>query len=198
MARISLRLLCFGTAIFATACASAPVVQYQDASAVETLTADFGTTDAQLIIEKMVGSLLSSPVFGTERPVVWVYPVKNKTSEHIDTKRITDGIRTQGLKSGLVRFTAASDVANELQDQLAYQDPSSGIVDPETRRQAMRQIGAKFALYGEIGSIVKVDGRSRVVDYHVTMNLADIETGLIEWADEKTIRKGVTRRLVGD
>lgn len=175
---------------------SGPEVRYQDPTAVETVTDEFGTTDVQLISEKMVGSLLETPVFGTDRPVIWVAPLRNKTSEHIDTKLVTNKIRTSLIKSGKVRFTAAADVKNELQEQLDYQnDPS--VVDPRTAAARAKQIGAKFMLYGEISSIVKESGKSRLVDYTVTLNLTNVATGIIEWADDKTIRKGSTRRAVG-
>lgn len=179
-----------------TGCASGPAVTYQDPNDVETLTADFGTTDVQLITDKMVSSLLETPVFGSDRPVIWVSQIRNKTSEHIDTKMITDRIRTALLKSGRVRFTAASDIPKELQRQITYQN-ESGIVDPSTAAGQARQIGAKFMLYGEVGSIVKQAGRSKLVDYQVTLNLTNVETGIIEWADDKSIRKGSTRQLIG-
>ncbi|MDA8117235.1 MAG: penicillin-binding protein activator LpoB [Actinomycetota bacterium] len=181
---------------FLTGCASGPAVSYQDPNAVETLTADFGTTDVQMITDKMVSSLLETPIFGSDRPVIWVSPLRNKTSEHIDTKMITDRIRTALLKSGKVRFTAASDIPKELQKQISYQN-ESGIVDPSTAAGQARQIGAKFMLYGEVGSIVKQAGRTKLVDYQVTLNLTNVETGIIEWADEKTIRKGSTRQVFG-
>ena len=184
------------TALLLSGCASGPEVSYQDPGKVETLTADFGTTDVQMITDKMVASLLETPVFGTERPVLWVTPIRNKTSEHIDTKMVTDRIRTALIKSGKVRFTAASDIPKELQKQLDYQN-ESGIVDQSTASQQARQIGAKFMIYGEIGSIVKQSGRSKLVDYQVTLNLTNVQTGIIEWADDQSIRKGSTRATVG-
>ena len=70
-------------------------VEYGDAGAVETVTVDFGSTDLQLIAEKMVGSLLASPTLqGGEPPVLQMSRFRNKTDEHIDTKAITDKIRT--------------------------------------------------------------------------------------------------------
>lgn len=183
-------------ALLLAGCASQPQVTYQDPTAVETLTTEFGTTDVQLITDKMVSSLLETPVLGTDRPVIWVSPIRNKTSEHIDTKMITDRIRTAMLKSGKVRFTAASDISNELQQQLEYQNDAS-IVDPGTAAKRAKQVGAKFMIYGEIGSIVKRTDTASLVDYQVTLNLTNVETGLIEWADDKSIRKGTARRAVG-
>ena len=182
--------------LLGTGCSSSPQVTYQDPTAVETVTSDFGTTDIQLITDKMVSSLLESPVLGSDRPVLWVSPIRNKTSEHIDTKMITDRIRTAMLKSGKVRFTAASDISRELQQQIDYQNDAS-VVDPRTAVRAAKQVGAKFLVYGEIGSIVKQTDTTKLVDYQVTLNLTNVETGLIEWADDKTIRKGTARAAVG-
>jgi len=182
--------------LLGTGCSSSPQVTYQDPTAVETVTSDFGTTDIQLITDKMVSSLLETPVLGSDRPVLWVSPIRNKTSEHIDTKMITDRIRTAMLKSGKVRFTAASDISRELQQQVDYQNDAS-VVDPKTAVRAAKQVGAKFLVYGEIGSIVKQTDTTKLVDYQVTLNLTNVETGLIEWADDKSIRKGTARAAVG-
>lgn len=163
-------------------------VQYGDPTAVETLTVDFGSTDLQMIAEKMVQSLLSAPVIQEQhRPVLQVATVKNKTNEHIDTKAITDKIRTTLLNSGKVQFTAA-EVRQEILDELEYQR-ASGYVDPETRKPVGKQVGTDYLLTGEIASIAKRKDDTRDVYYKVTLNLVDLETGLIAWAEEKEIRK---------
>jgi len=171
-------------------------VFYGDPGAVETVTVGYGSTDLQSIAEKMVDSLIRHPALDG-RPVLYVHEVKNKTSEHIDTKSITDKIRTAVLRSGRARFTAASDIPQDLIDQLDYQSAGRGIVDPATAKKLGRQVGADFMLFGEIMSITKQAGRVKDVYYKITLNLVDIETGLIEWADEKEIRKGRQRPLMG-
>lgn len=171
-------------------------VQYGSPGEIETLTSDFGSTDLQTIAEKMVQSLLISPVLGEGRPVVYVSQVKNKTDEHIDTKSITDKISTAMLKSGKVRFTAASEINQDLINQLEYQ-ANTGLVDPSTQKQLGKQIGADFIMYGEITSISKQAGRKKDIYYKITFKLADIQTGLIEWADEKEIRKEAQKAFLG-
>jgi len=141
-----------------------------------------------MIAEKMVQSLLSAPVIQeSHRPVLQVATVKNKTNEHIDTKAITDKIRTTLLNSGKVQFTAA-EVRQEVLDELEYQR-GSGYVDPETRKPVGKQVGTDFLLAGEITSITKQKDDTKDVYYKITLNLVDLETGLISWADEKEIRK---------
>jgi uncharacterized protein (TIGR02722 family) len=172
-------------------------VDYGDAYAVETLTVDFGSTDLQMIAEKMVDSLVRTPVLGTERPVVYVHEIKNKTMEHIDTKNITDKIRVALLRSGKARFTASSDIPDDLIAQIESQSASRGIVDPATAKRFGKQVGADMMIFGEFTSINKKEGRTKDIYYKFTMNLVDIESGLIEWADEKEIRKSSKRPLIG-
>jgi len=183
--------------VAAAGCASGPRVRYGDPTKVETLTEQYGSTDLQGIAERMVQSLVRHPaISGGNRPVVQVSTVKNKTTEHIDTKTITDKIRTALIKTGMVRFTAVSDANREMLDNLEYQE-HSGVVSKASRKRVGRQVGADYLLYGEIDSIVKRAGRQSDVYYKFTLNLVDVETGLIEWADEKEIRKESTKAVVG-
>lgn len=181
-----------------SACASSPSVSYGSPEQVETVTTEFGSTDLQMIAEKMVNSLLATPILSSgERPVMYVHRVKNRTDEHIDTKSITDKIRVTLLKSGRVRFSAVNEVNDEMVKQLEYQT-SSGMVDPNTAKSIGAQVGADYFLYGEITSIRKAAGRVQDVYFKFTMNLVNIQTGLIEWADEKEIRKQARRPLIGN
>jgi len=171
-------------------------VEYGDAGAVETVTVDFGSTDLQLIAEKMVGSLLASPTLqGGEPPVLQMSRFRNKTDEHIDTKAITDKIRTALVQSGKVRFTAA-EVRDEIVDELEYQQ-KSGYVSEETRKRIGNMIGADYLLTGEMTSIRKRSGRKTDLYFLVTLNLVDLRTALIAWSEQKEIRKEATRPLLG-
>ena len=171
-------------------------VRYGDPRAVETVTAEFGSTDLQMIAQKMAKSLSDAPALWDKRPVLYVAQVKNKTTEHIDTQNITDSIRTQLLKSGKVRFTAAMEVNQDIVQQLQYQI-DSGMVRPDTAKKMGQQIGADYFLYGVITEIHKKAGRVEDTYFKFTLNLVNIETALIDWADEKEIRKVTKRRVFG-
>ncbi len=174
-------------------------VSYGDAAEVETVTADFGSTDLQQIATKMVESLLSYPpmveLTRQRRPVIFVDRIKNKTTEHIDTESITDTITTRLLRSGKFRFVDMSKV-EAVRKQLEFQH-GSGMVNPETAVRTGRQIGAEYMLYGNLSSIVKKRGGTKDVYYKFTLKLMNLENGLIEWSDEKEIRKTRKRSLFG-
>jgi uncharacterized protein (TIGR02722 family) len=177
-----------------TGCAAR--TEYGDATAQETLTIDFGSTDLQMIAEKMVRSLLSSPIVNQGKlPVVQVSQIRNKTDEHIDTKAITDKIRTTLVQSGKVRFVAG-DIRDEIIQELEYQK-GSGYVDEATRKRIGKLIGADYLLMGDFTSIRKKAGRKEDLYYLFTLNLVSVETGLIKWSDQKEIRKSEKRPLFG-
>lgn len=174
-------------------------VQYGDATEVETVNANFGSTDLQAITTKMVNSMLTFPpvlaITANDRPIIFVDRIKNKTSEHIDTESVTDSISNQLLRSGKFRFIDMTKV-DAVRKQLDYQN-NSGMVDPSTAINFGRQIGAQYMLYGNLSSIVKQAGSTKDVYYKMTMRLMDLETGLIEWSDEKEIRKVKSSSFLG-
>lgn len=174
-------------------------VDYGDAQARETVNTDFGSTDLQMIASKMVDDMLVFPpivqLTQNRRPVAFVDSIKNKTTEHIDTESITDTIQSKLLNSGKFRFVDMTKVKS-VREQLDYQS-ESGLVDPNTAAQMGRQIGAEFMMYGNFSSIVKRDGSTKDVYYKFTLKLMNIQTGIIEWANEKEIRKTKKKSLFG-
>jgi len=185
--------------ILTTGCAQQSVVRYGDAAAVETTDINFGSTDLQKVANDMTDSLLLSPVVGTltqnTRPVVFVERIKNKTSEHIDTESITDSFSTKLLRSGKFRFVDMTRVES-VRKQLNFQN-DGGMVDATKAIQFGRQVGAQYMLYGNLSSIVKSNKDKSDVYYKFTLRLMDLESGLIEWADETQIRKTRNKESVG-
>jgi len=162
-------------------------VNYGDSKAVELVTNEFGSTDLQLIAEKMVGSLLETGIF-QGRPTVTISTVKNKTSEYIDTTNVMNSIQTALVKSGKVRFTRS---INEMQagvDELQRQN-QSGLYKANSTAKVGQMTGAKYSLEGELTSIVKQSSSTKDVYYKFTLKMFDVQEGTIEWQEEKDIRK---------
>ncbi|MBE0366213.1 hypothetical protein PULV_b0972 [Pseudoalteromonas ulvae UL12] len=180
-------------------CANRAVVSYGDANAVETTDISFGSTDLQKMANEMTDSMLLSPVVGTltqnNRPVVFVERIKNKTSEHIDTESVTDSISTKLLRSGKFRFVDMTRV-DAVKAQLNFQN-DSGMVDQNKAVSFGKQTGAQYMLYGNLSSIVKTNKDVADVYYKFTLRLLDLESGLIEWADETEIRKTRQKAKIG-
>ncbi len=163
-------------------------VHYGDANAVEKVSNEFGSTDLQTIAESMARSLGQTAAGYSPKPLVTVADVKNKTSEYIDTKSITDSIRVQLLKGGTMRFATDISAMQNQTDELARQN-NSGLYKKSTTAKTGQMEGAKYRIEGNITSIVKRNSSVMDVYYKFSLIMTDIESGTIEWADEKEIRK---------
>jgi hypothetical protein len=167
-------------------------VRYGDEKGVETVTNQFGSTDLQMIAESMTRSLLQAPVVvSSNLPVVTVQEVKNKTSEYIDTRAITDSIRAELQKSGKVRFAVDAAAMEQQVEELERQQ--SELYDKDKAVQVGRMTGAQYRLEGNIVSIVKQAKDVKDVYYKFNLQMWNIRNGLLEWSDEKEIRKTTSK-----
>jgi len=166
--------------------------RYGDAKSVETVTNQFGSTDLQMIAESMTRSLLNSDIVANgSRPIVTVQEVKNKTSEYIDTRSITDSIRTELQKSGRVRFAVDAAAMQQQVDELKRQQ--SELYEKDKSAQIGKMVGAAYRIEGNITSIVKQNEDVKDVYYKFNLQLWNVENGLMEWGDEKEIRKTTSK-----
>ena len=166
-------------------------VQYGDAKGVERLTNEFGSTDLQAIAESMARSMAQSLANEKVKPLVTIAEVKNKTSEYIDTRSITDSIRVQLLKSGTVRF--ATDIVGMQNQTDELNRQSNPLYKPGSKAQVGKMEGAKYRVEGNLTSIVKRTNNVMDVYYKFSLILTNNEAGTIDWADEKEIRKTSSR-----
>lgn len=187
------------TAALLSGCASTPNVQYGDATSAQALSTDFGSSDLQQIAATMVDSLLTFPpiveVTAQRRPVMTVDRVKNKTMQHIDTEALTDSIRAQLIKSGKFRFIDRTTDQAAIAEVKTQQE--SGLVNQQSAVQFGQQAGAEFMLTANLAEIKQKAGKITDVYYKFTMSLKNLQTGILEWSDEKEIRKVGKRSTFG-
>jgi len=187
--RLSLALLV--AAALAAGCAK-DTVRYGDARGVETVTNEFGSTDLQMIAEAMTRSMQqASAIASGNLPIVTVQEVKNKTSEYIDTRAITDSIRAELQRGGKVRFAVDAPGMEQQVGEIKRQQS-----EYYAREQAVEKgqmVGAQYRMEGNITSIVKQAQDVKDVYYKFNLQLWNIRSGLLEWSDEKEIRKTTTR-----
>jgi len=182
----------------ASGCASTKV-GYSDPLSSKPITTDWEAGDLHQIAERMVDSMLTTPsvvqATAQRAPVLSVGKAKNKTMQHIDTESLTDTIRTRLMRSGKFQFvdrTTDDQVAEEMKFQ-----QESGLVDPQKAVQVGQQSGAEYLLTANLAEIANSDGRTRDVFYKFTMNLKNLRTGLLEWSEEKELRKVSTKKRFG-
>jgi penicillin-binding protein activator len=172
---------------------------YADPLTAAPMTAEWEAGDLHQIAEKMVDSLLSTPAVvqatAQRAPVVSVGKVKNKTMQHIDTESLGDTIRTRLMRSGKFQFVDRS-TDDQAEEELKFQK-DSGMVDPQKAVATGQQSGAEYLLTANLSEIANADGRTKDVFYKFTMNLKNLRTGLLEWSEEKELRKISTKKRFG-
>ena len=162
-------------------------------------TAALEPQDVRRTVEKMVDSMLADAdvirEIGGNRPVLDMTGIKNRSTMHLDTKMITDSIRTKLIRSRKFRFmdhTTAADDQQFLNDQAL-----NGMTDPSKAIRMGKQSAAQMYLYGALDEIRnQTDG---VTDryYKFNLNLKDLKSGEIIWTDEQEIRKEQVRNVMG-
>jgi uncharacterized protein (TIGR02722 family) len=169
------------------------VVKYDDPKAVETVTADFGSSDLQSSAETLTQSLLKTRYIAKAQqpPKVRLRSINNLTYEHIDTKAITDKIRIKLLKSGEVRFLADTANLNQVKDEREFTSSATANKSPKAMADS------DYIITGNVRSIKKANDDLKDVYYNVSLELVDSQTGEILWADEKEIRKVTTKSSFG-
>ena len=193
---IKLFMLLLIAGVILSGCAT---IEYGDAGSAKPVTTEFGSSDLQQIAESMVDSMITFPALveltAGRRPVLAVDRVKNKSMQHIDTESLTDSIRARLLRSGKYRFidrTTDEQVIKELKTQ------QEGVLgDKSLAVKPGQQFGAEFLLTSNFAEIRQKSGSSTDVYYKFTMTLKNLKTGLLEWSDEKEIRKVYKRGLFG-
>ena len=183
----------------ATSCGSRQFTQgeYDDPNQVRLLNDEFNESDAKALAEEMITSMQQSPVLAgkAKPPIVQVENVRNKTAEHIDTKNITDAVRTALIKTGKIRFSNKED--RTLRENEVDYALDSGRYRKDTQKNRQGGVAPDYLLTGDLISNVQEVGSRKLVYYKLTLNLTDLEEGLIVWSEEKPIRKRFKKKSVG-
>ncbi len=166
--------------------------------------ASYDFSDKKEIVDVLTTSLATSPAVARaggagDRPVVVIYDVANRTSEHIDTSGITDDIRNELLRGGELRFVNRPR-RDDLIEEADYQ--YAGFVDPAQRVAEGRQVGADYVLSGTLRSIEKSEPaqwrlrKRNLVYYSMTLELTGLESGEILWADSVELARELSRPII--
>lgn len=165
------------------------------------LKSSYDYSDMRDITEAVVKDILTSKFLAKHEkpPVVMIAGVQNRTKEYVDTKALTDRIRTLLFQSGKVQFVNEAR-RDELLKEQSYQGAQA---TPETRIAVGKQIGAKYMLSGSFIEMEKTSPRQVRVSkqeinyYKLTIEVADLETGLMIWTIEKEFARAARLPLIG-
>ena len=160
-----------------------------DSKSVKDVDINYGAEDLHLYVDKMVASMLQSPVLSKGKPVLTLGRIRidSSVTEHVDTRQIKHSIRTNLIKSNKVGFID-NENTRALEGEIDYQN-NSEYVDKSTAKAKGNFINPDYVLSGDISAIKKDNGSIMDNFYVLTLKLTDIKTRMIAWTEEKEIRK---------
>jgi len=164
--------------------------------------ANYDFSDKKEIVAALTDSLINTPNVSREsgKPIIVTYGIANETAEHINTGGISDDIRLSLIKAGEYRFVNRKQRDNTLAEA-DFQH--AGFVPPEQRITEGRQLGANYILAGTLRSIEKKQPRQwrlnkrKLVYYSLNLEMTNIQTGEISWADNVEIARESKQPIIG-
>ncbi len=163
--------------------------------------AEFNYTDLRNVTEALASELASSPFVkqANDEPVLMIAGVQNRTTQYMDTKNLTDRLRTLLFKTGEFRFINES----RRQDLLEEQGYQAAHATPESQSAVGRQLGANFMLSGSMTEMQQSSpkqvrlAKKTVRYYKLTLEITDLETGELVWTTEQEFAREASKPLVG-
>ena len=176
-------------------------VKEVDVNTAKPMDASYDYSDLRWLGNSIGSEIAAAPLINeaARKPILVVMGIQNRTSRHIDTKAITDTIRTVVINSGKANFVNESQRDTLLKEQ-GYQLANC---TPETRTAIGRQLGAQYMLTGSLIEIQKEEPRQiraskkEEIYYQLTIELTDLETSLIAWTQQKERARGASKPIVG-
>jgi len=163
--------------------------------------ADYNYADMKNITQDVVNQLLTSPFMEKQsgEPIMTIAGVQNRTSAYVDTKNLTDRMRTLLFQSGKVQFVNEAR-RDELLKEQGYQAANA---TPETQVAVGKQLGAKYMISGSLVEMETKSGRQVRVSkqvlkyYKLTIEVTDLQTGLLAWTTEVEFARQESQPLIG-
>lgn len=189
-------------ALLLTACGSS--VKRIDATGNEGLVTvgEVNFKDWQIAAEQGINSLLESGVLNRSdgrKTILMISTIKNSTTQHINTRILTDKIRRAVLRSGKALTTTAiggngpDDMASKQVRRLEEDD----MFNQSTVQKRGTAIAPDMSFSGEIVQQTNSQGRMRESYFFFHMALTDLVTGLAIWEDNVEIAKQGKKALTG-
>lgn len=161
----------------------------------------FAFTDLRSITESFASELSNSAFLlrQAEPPILMIAGVQNRTSEYMDTKNLTDRLRTLLFQGGNVQFVNEA----RREDLMREQGYQAANATPETQARIGAQLGAKYMMSGSLTEMADRSPRQVRVSktvrryYKLTLEVTDLETGLLAWTAEREFAREARQPLIG-
>jgi uncharacterized protein (TIGR02722 family) len=162
----------------------------------EAMSTGLDRRDLQKLMHENMDALQRSAVIerwkGENRPPLAVLPIRNDTSEHIDSSldSLISDVETTLINAGHVRVISHENqgaLVNEVKNQ------QTAAFDQSTVSKWGRQIGARYFVTGKAFANDERRDDERRVQYSLFMQVLDAETGEVLFQNKASLTKALVR-----
>jgi penicillin-binding protein activator len=157
------------------------------------LSGEWNDVDADSVAQAIIGECLSGPWIqewrdkhDQRRPIVRLYPIKNKTPSYIDYRYFTKQIEQAFVRSGLVDVVSSREEAEDARDE---RDDQAVHASDESAKSHGGELGSDFILNGWILTQEDDAGGKQVRAYLTSIEIIETATQRKAWVGQKRIKK---------
>jgi penicillin-binding protein activator len=163
---------------------------------------DINFKDWQMTASKAINSLLASGVLSRQdgrKTILMISTVKNSTSQHINTRILTDKMRQAVLRSGKALTTTAisGSGAEDKATRQVRKLENDDMFNQATVQKSGTAIAPDMSLAGEIIQQKTTLGRKSESYFFFHLTLTDLKTGLAVWEDNFEVAKQAKKPVFG-
>jgi uncharacterized protein (TIGR02722 family) len=160
----------------------------------EAMSTGLDKRDLEKMLHDNMTAMQKAPIIqrwtSEDRPAVAVIPLRNETSEHIDSAldALISDIETTLVNAGHVRVISM-DQQPKLVEEIRRQ--YSGAFDPSQTAVWGKQIGARYIVTGKVYNTDERQSGERRVQYFMFIQVLDVQTGEILFQNKTGVTKAI-------
>jgi uncharacterized protein (TIGR02722 family) len=185
-----------GIAAAGAGCGGAQAVRGDDVAGLDhdAMSTGLDRRDLQKMLDENLRALQSSGAAqrwrGEDRPPVAVIPIRNETSEHIDSslEALISDVETNLINWGVVRVISMENQAGLLEE---IRRQSGSGYDQAQAAQWGKQIGARYIVTGKVFTTDERSEDVRRVQYYMFIQAISVETGEVLFQNKSSVTKAL-------
>jgi TolB-like protein len=143
-------------------------------------------------LNAMKGSRVYGVWAGENRPPVTILPIRNETSEHIESAlgALISEIETNLINDAPVRVISIES-QKQLMEEIQRQQHSQGAFDPSQVASWGKQLGARYVVTGKVYTTDERSPNAHRVQYYMFIRVISVEASEIMFQNQAAVTKAI-------
>lgn len=143
-------------------------------------------------LDAMKGSRVYTVWASENRPPVTILPIRNETSEHIDSAlgALISEVETNLINNAPVRVVSMES-QKQLMEEIQRQQNSQGAFDETQVASWGKQLGARYVVTGKVYTTDERSPNAHRVQYYLFIRVISVETSEVMFQNQASVTKAI-------